>query len=377
MPTQSNDSQIAALLKEFLSQKGEQGGEGVMLYHPIFQRITQHTSSTILLSQMIFYYIANHCRPFYKFIRPCNHARYIAGDSWTETLCWSYAEFSTALGKIGTKVTANTSKTEARKTALSLYWTDSNKMTYFEVVLPNVVQAILNIMKPDLPDKSGIAIYLTKFENLLTRQVVDDTLPVLIDSSIESTQNNTEQAAPATQASEPVKNSENQKSGSDKYFDLEAYHSEHGFIGNLNGHPLVKLLLQYYCADDFSEDVKKKFLQAIPDDQGYNWPITKHFMYTPGYHNFAEEVVPQLADFTGNTLTRTLSFLQNFSKPGGTLLHWDLWRQENPWQLQLILEVQYAALKEGEVHRTSSTSSYTRSNGIVILSRSMALNKTW
>jgi hypothetical protein len=59
------------------------------------------------------------------------------GDSWIEELGFSGDEFDAALKRIGTKIMAGTSKAEAMQktdaTGLVLYWTDSNRVTWYSV----------------------------------------------------------------------------------------------------------------------------------------------------------------------------------------------------------------------------------------------------
>jgi len=75
--------------------------------------------------------------PFYKFKEPCKHNAYRPGDSWTEELGFSRAEFDNAMKIIGTKLKSGMArddcygKTDA--TGFIIYWTDSNRTTWYHV----------------------------------------------------------------------------------------------------------------------------------------------------------------------------------------------------------------------------------------------------
>jgi len=109
-------------------------------YRPRFTTLTGRITASVLLQQMIYYWDISKQRPFYKFRAPCTHDRYVENDSWLECLCFSPAEFDTALKTIGTKITKGVSRTEALKGKevcnLILYWTDSNRMTWYELNVP-------------------------------------------------------------------------------------------------------------------------------------------------------------------------------------------------------------------------------------------------
>ena len=366
--TLSHDAQLAATLKELLKQSREEAGEGFVPYHPVFRRITRSTSAALLLSQILHYYSLKDCQPFYKFVRPCDHSLYKAGDSWTESLGWSYSEFTTALRKIGIKVTTGQSKNKARQTALVLYWTDSSRMTQFEVVLPNLIQAVKTHLPVDSSDKSGIATCLKRLDGLLTHQVENTNLPLPTESSIESTQINTQNAAQAVKEIEP-------KTASDSpaiqypYINLKAYQSQHGFLGALDKHPLVTGLLFFFEKDRLEQWERTLLEKEIIDQKGqkaHAWPITKHYAYTPGYGNFVEDVLPNLARARDITIAKAIGFLQNFRDTGTSNPHWDPWREQNPTQLGLQKEFEFANLKEGESYQITPRRSIKRENGLLV-----------
>lgn len=128
----------------------------VISYRPSFARLTGDPLAAILLQQIIIHWEQKGQRPFYKFRQPCNHSLYKPRDSWTEELEWGVKMVDTALRHIATKIKRGESKTELRNTdvpqrregesdaeflgrlqaavrRLVLYWTDSNRVTWYEV----------------------------------------------------------------------------------------------------------------------------------------------------------------------------------------------------------------------------------------------------
>jgi hypothetical protein len=107
----------------------------LVTYRPRLNEVTGSVTATVLLQQIIFHADNKGNRPFYKFRAPCGHRLYKEGDSWTEELGFSPAEFDTARSKIATRVKKGDSKTEALKgeTAnhLIIYWTDASRVTWY------------------------------------------------------------------------------------------------------------------------------------------------------------------------------------------------------------------------------------------------------
>lgn len=114
--------------------------QSVIPYRKRLNRITGDPKASILLQQCIFWAKISNWRAFYKFVEPCSHTLYKSGDSWTEQLGFSVSEFSTALKRISTKITKGAKKREilvrADPKSLIIYWTNSDRVTYFQVNLP-------------------------------------------------------------------------------------------------------------------------------------------------------------------------------------------------------------------------------------------------
>jgi hypothetical protein len=112
-------------------------GEGAIPYWPGYKPLVGSTNAAILLQQIIFRFMSTRPEPFYKFKEPCNHELYREGDSWCEELRFSAEEFDSALKRIGTKITTGVSKAQAFEnddpTGLIIYWTDTNRMTWYTV----------------------------------------------------------------------------------------------------------------------------------------------------------------------------------------------------------------------------------------------------
>lgn len=72
----------------------------IIPYRKELNAITGGITATILLQQIIYWYLNNKNKPFYKFIEPCQHEKYTDGDSWCEELGFSRKEFLTAIKKL-------------------------------------------------------------------------------------------------------------------------------------------------------------------------------------------------------------------------------------------------------------------------------------
>lgn len=72
----------------------------IIPYRKELNTITGGITASILLQQIIYWYVKNEYKPFYKFIEPCTHEKYNNGDSWCEELGFSRKEFITAIKKL-------------------------------------------------------------------------------------------------------------------------------------------------------------------------------------------------------------------------------------------------------------------------------------
>ena len=106
-------------------------------YRRTFRKITGSFGAAILLQQILYRAKGNGFRPFYKFRSPCSNMLYRNGDSWVEELACSADEFDTALKRIGTKIVKSEPLEKAMEgndpTRLVIYWTDSNRVTWYVV----------------------------------------------------------------------------------------------------------------------------------------------------------------------------------------------------------------------------------------------------
>lgn len=72
----------------------------IIPYRKELNAITGGITATILLQQIIYRFVNNGNKAFYKFIEPCNHEKYTEGDSWCEELGFTRKEFLTAIKKL-------------------------------------------------------------------------------------------------------------------------------------------------------------------------------------------------------------------------------------------------------------------------------------
>lgn len=126
---------FSALEKELSEDKQK------ILYRPRFSRhITFGNPLAALLLQQVNFYFKG--EPFYKFAQPPEkpHKKYREGDSWTEELGCSYAQFNTARKIIGTRIKTGMSLTDHKAVVINgsvapvsyllLHWNDSNNVSW-------------------------------------------------------------------------------------------------------------------------------------------------------------------------------------------------------------------------------------------------------
>lgn len=70
-------------------------------YCPELNTITGSVTASLLMCQLEYWFNKKGNKPFYKFLGPCEDKHYHTGDSWTEELGFTKAEFRTAFSKIG------------------------------------------------------------------------------------------------------------------------------------------------------------------------------------------------------------------------------------------------------------------------------------
>lgn len=98
----------------------------IVIYRPRWNTFTGGMSQTILLQQIVYWWIKNGRRPFYKFARPCAHRLYRPGDSWEEELSIQRREFEGARRHISTRTHG-----QLDPAALVSYYTDAQRVTWY------------------------------------------------------------------------------------------------------------------------------------------------------------------------------------------------------------------------------------------------------
>lgn len=172
-------------------------------YRPNFTKLTGSVTSAILLQQMIFWWDKMSGECFYKFKEPCSHKQYKPKQSWCEELSFTRSEFDLAIEKIGTKITEGKSKANSLAWELPrledfpddpngynaafniavehlvVYWTDSNRLTWYQVNGAMLDEAIIVLYSlkqiPALPRKVGFQLYLEKADSSFT--YITKTIP--------------------------------------------------------------------------------------------------------------------------------------------------------------------------------------------------------
>lgn len=152
-------------------------------FRPEIKRVLKSTNATILLQQIIYWYVVNDNKPFYKFIEPCDNEKYRDGDSWEEELALSKKEFSTALQIL--------KELDLVSTKINL-----NRVTYYDVNESNLEQFLEGIYLSDqrVPTKvtkGNLAVSDQRAPTEVTKGNLDYSKTMLhTENTAENTHNN-------------------------------------------------------------------------------------------------------------------------------------------------------------------------------------------
>lgn len=89
--------------------KSESGSPFGIIYYPDLAALTGSIHSSILMVRMESLFFNSEGGEFFKFLAPaCDHPCYRKGESWTEELGFSKAQFRTAFDRIGVRYNSKT-----------------------------------------------------------------------------------------------------------------------------------------------------------------------------------------------------------------------------------------------------------------------------
>ena len=105
----------------------------VIAYSPEVSKKLGSVTAAILVGQLEFWF--SKYKTFWKFLEPNNSENYREGDSWTEELAMSKAEFKTAFSKVGIKYASQKEYEDAENKFIKdgkeyLYCSYTNKLTH-------------------------------------------------------------------------------------------------------------------------------------------------------------------------------------------------------------------------------------------------------
>lgn len=95
--------------------------KNIIPYRKELNAITGGVTSSILLQQISYWWIQSGRKAFYKFIEPCAHEKYSAGDSWTEELGFTRKEFITAIKRLEAAGFVSKKTNSSRTTTYTLH----------------------------------------------------------------------------------------------------------------------------------------------------------------------------------------------------------------------------------------------------------------
>lgn len=136
-------------------------GTGIVPYRPMLNKITGSIIATLILQQMIYWFVKSGRKKFYKFRAPCNHEKYREGDSWCEELGLTGKEFDYALNRIAFKTGKNKNNIK-KEDAFIVYYTDKGRITWYKIQENNLRKALFG--NYIVIDKKGSTKKLTKGE---------------------------------------------------------------------------------------------------------------------------------------------------------------------------------------------------------------------
>ncbi|MAU01414.1 MAG: hypothetical protein CL608_30100 [Anaerolineaceae bacterium] len=155
---------------EWLSLSAETVGRTIA-YHPNLNQVTGSVLASLLLRQIVYRWENNARQPFYKFSAPCQHPAYRTGDSWQEELGFSRTEFETARRRLGGKIRQGAAKAKIRLENLILYWTDRERLTWYELNEPLLQAKLQELSIAEIPHSPGNA------ENLQYPELPESCIP--------------------------------------------------------------------------------------------------------------------------------------------------------------------------------------------------------
>lgn len=155
----------------------------LIIYRKSLRNICSSVNSSILFSQLIYWFKKNDFKPFYKFIRPCSNDKYIDGDSWIEELGFSYDEFTTAFNNIGIKYKTKTEFYEKFGSENKMFYSYSDKqngLTYW-IANKKLIEENLNNLyekQDEIKEKNDTPRFTVNRDSRFTEVGIPDLLNI-------------------------------------------------------------------------------------------------------------------------------------------------------------------------------------------------------
>lgn len=141
----------------------------MIAYRPPLRKLTGSITSAILLQQLMWRWKVEGHQPYYKFLNPCKHEKYVVGDSWAEELGFTSSELEGALSKIATRVKKGDSLTTLfegkNNTSMVAYAQDASKYTWW-VLNEDLITEKVSQIYDDKEDIVGWQIGKRRLANL-------------------------------------------------------------------------------------------------------------------------------------------------------------------------------------------------------------------
>ena len=152
-----------------------------MVYRPMLNDGTGSVNATLLLNQILYFWMSNGKKPFYMFMEPAEkNPMYREGASWTEIMGFGSFEFRSALEKIARKSPAGGVQHTlyaSEETRPVIFWTDRARLTWYDVdeaALSRLVNRVLLNAKtaPSKTRKPRLDNTIKEQKNILDSSVV-------------------------------------------------------------------------------------------------------------------------------------------------------------------------------------------------------------
>jgi hypothetical protein len=145
-------------LRKLLAGRSGTALDRLLTYRPALVTVAGSINAALFLAQCLYGWFKSGRRAFYKFNAPCEHTRYRDGDSWQEELGMKRAAFENARDQVATKVVGGSSRKEILSFSPVIYWTDSDRITWYQVNELLVWRLIQSALRIEMDEPEAVVV---------------------------------------------------------------------------------------------------------------------------------------------------------------------------------------------------------------------------